>query len=597
MKLLIISSHYLKNNAGGEGERAVQLMNYLKKNNINSSILTYQFNNNFFNSLSIKATKVSYFNERFKFPIINYQKLKQIFTLINEADTIHFMGHWSFLNAIAFPIIIWKVKSYSICAAGSLKITGRSQFLKKIFNFFIGKHIIRNANKCIAIVDNENDIYCEYGAKIENIITVPNGIDISNNVIENNIKKVDNLNLSNPYVLFVGRLNDIKGPDLLLEAFILIVKKYPNYILVFVGEDQGLKKSMSNRINECKLQDKVLFLGFRSGSEKSALYSNASLVVIPSRSEAMSIVFLEAAIHKTPVIITDNCGLNHIKNLGITNISRASSSEIAKSITLVLEDKNWRKKVSKKLYDYVINNYNWDIIIRKYITVFEETIINVKYNNNLIISCFRNAVYFVKTKKLMKLNKNPTATHAPVLIGLAENFIINKVLELGSGNISTSIFLNSSIYKNLVNLTTYENNKVWYNYIKKKHKKNSKWNFVYSNLEIFAALKKADEINKSYDLVFVDDSNTSNLRSLTIKHTVNIKNTFFIVHDYENNAYKEELKDFKNIFIVDSLTPQTAILYNGNEKIKIEKLLDTIKYYSKKIEVDDYKNWKKVFSN
>ena len=56
---------------------------------------------------------------------------------------------------------------------------------------------------------------------------------------------------------------------------------------------------MLNKINECKLQDKVLFLGYRSGKEKSALYSNASVVVIPSRSEAMSIVFLEAAIHKT----------------------------------------------------------------------------------------------------------------------------------------------------------------------------------------------------------------------------------------------------------------------------------------------------------
>ena len=45
--------------------------------------------------------------------------------------------------------------------------------------------------------------------------------------------------------------------------------------------------------------------------------------------------------------------------------------------------------------------------------------------------------------------------------------------------------------------------------------------------------------------------------------------------------------------MVSSLTPQTVILYNGNEKIKIENLLDNIKYYSEKIEVNDYKNWEK----
>ena len=43
----------------------------------------------------------------------------------------------------------------------------------------------------------------------------------------------------------------------------------------------------------------MIFSGFKNIKEKSKLYNNASLVVLPSRSEAMSLVFLEAAIHKS----------------------------------------------------------------------------------------------------------------------------------------------------------------------------------------------------------------------------------------------------------------------------------------------------------
>ena len=48
----------------------------------------------------------------------------------------------------------------------------------------------------------------------------------------------------------------------------------------------------------------MIFSGFKN-IRKTKLYNNASLVVLPSRSEAMSLVFLEAAIHKVPIIISN----------------------------------------------------------------------------------------------------------------------------------------------------------------------------------------------------------------------------------------------------------------------------------------------------
>jgi len=596
MRILVISSHVSNKEVGGEGKRAFELIKYIgkEKSQINSSILTYKLaNKSMFKSINSKLTEIPYFKKRFKFPIINFKVLKQIHALIGEADTVHVMGSWSFLNIIAYPSILWKSKPYSISMEGSLNIIGRSKFYNFYFIAFIEKYIIKNACKLIYIVDDEKVYFCKYGANKDNIIKIENGINEADNILKSNVKKIGNLNLSKSYILFIGRLNYIKGPDILLDAFILISKNFPDYSLVFVGYDEGLMNGMIKKVDECKLQDRVFFLGYQNGKEKSALYSKASLVVIPSRSNANSRVFLEAAIHKTPVITTNKCDLNHINKFNMTKIYEASSVEIAQSITKVLGDKKWKNTVSNQLYNFVLKNYSWDTISKQYINVFEKSIIN--YNHaNYRFRYFRQILSFLKTKSFIKLNNNSTATHAPVLIGLAKNFIINNVLELGCGNISTSIFLNSSLFKNLDNLTTYENNKVWYDLIKKKHKKDSRWNFKFTNTQIYLALEKEAEEKKTYDLIFIDDSNSSFLRSQTIKYALNIKNIFLVIHDYENAAYKAELKNFDNKFVVKSLIPQTVILYNGAEKVKIEKLLDTIKYYSKKIEVNDYENWKKI---
>ena len=92
----------------------------------------------------------------------------------------------------------------------------------------------------------------------------------------------------------------------------------------------------------------------------------------------------------------------------------------------------------------------------------------------------------------------------------------------------------------------------------------------------------------------MDDSNTSFLRSLSIKYALKIKNTFLIIHDFENFIYKNSVKDFNNTTIIKSLTPQTAILYNGHEKLLLEKIVKTISYYSNQIDVNDFQGWKKV---
>ena len=77
---------------------------------------------------------------------------------------------------LLFSFLYFKTYTYVVCAAGSLTIWGRSKFLKNIFNFVIGKFIIKNAAKCIMIVNDEEKSYLKFGINKEKLSLIPNGI-------------------------------------------------------------------------------------------------------------------------------------------------------------------------------------------------------------------------------------------------------------------------------------------------------------------------------------------------------------------------------------------------------------------------------------
>ena len=94
--------------------------------------------------------------------------------------------------------------------------------------------------------------------------------------------------------MFVGRLDPIKGPDLLLEAFSNLNNRFSKFHLLFAGVGNVMQRALENRAGDLGIKDRVHFLGFLSGIKKSWALHSAKLLVIPSRREAMSIVVLEA---------------------------------------------------------------------------------------------------------------------------------------------------------------------------------------------------------------------------------------------------------------------------------------------------------------
>jgi glycosyltransferase involved in cell wall biosynthesis len=258
-----------------------------------------------------------------------------------------------------------------ICPAGALLIYGRSKYLKNIYNFLIGKKILRNAQRVIAITSDEITQIKSHGIPSERIALIPNGID------PDNYREKDDAGFRKKYglgayplILFLGGLRAIKGPDLLLEAFIHIKDDFKDHHLVFIGHDRGSLNELQQTVASQKVEDRVHFIGYVDGAWKSKAYHAADLLVIPSRHEAMSIVILEAGITATPVLVTDRCGLNEIPQIGGGLVVAASAESLKTGLRKLLAAPEQLEKMGANLYSYVTDNLIWDVVISKYIELY-----------------------------------------------------------------------------------------------------------------------------------------------------------------------------------------------------------------------------------
>lgn len=361
MKILVIVENIDEQTGGGATERARQLANNFVKNN-EVTLLTTSAN------LVNISDPISNLNRKIKIVIlpcilkrfyIPYPNIFRLNNLIKDSDFIHIINHWTVLNILVFFLIKLNNKPYSISPLGSLTIYGRSESKKAIYNYLIGRKIINNANLCIVATENEVPELLKLNALKEKIVHIPNGINETEYQNKNQELILKNNNLLNvSYILFIGRLTKIKGPDILLKAFLKIHKDFPTLNLVFIGPDEGMKNELEEETKKNLLSHKVHFLGYVTREEKSSIVQGSKFVVVPSRKEAMSIVVLEAGISGKPALMTDQCGFDELEEMNGGLITEANSESISYGLKKMLSQEDLNK-MGSNLKKEVLKKYLW----------------------------------------------------------------------------------------------------------------------------------------------------------------------------------------------------------------------------------------------
>lgn len=246
------------------------------------------------------------------------------------------------------------------------------QFVKGIHKRLYAKFMFRmikcKANKIICVSNfTASELEKFVNVDKNNIKVIYNGIDEE----WFNVKMGKSV-YHKPYLLYVGNVKPHKNLISLVKAFELIKDKIP-HDLIIVGKKEGFITGDSNifKLTE-KLSDRVIFTGYIDDNLLKQYYKQADLLIFPSLYEGFGLPPLEALAIGTRVICSDIpvlkeiCGdmVEYFNPLDIKSISKS----IIKNIIIDIKPENIN----------LLDKYNWEKSIEKYIYIIEELLIDKK---------------------------------------------------------------------------------------------------------------------------------------------------------------------------------------------------------------------------
>jgi glycosyltransferase involved in cell wall biosynthesis len=373
MRVLNVVSVVSAREGGGNAERTVQLSRGLADGGTSCTVLTLDIGDPYARCDMLGGARlvvVPCLNQRFQIPWPKWRLARE---LVEQADVIHLMGYWSLLGVMVQVAALKVGVPYVICPAGALPLFGRSQWFKRFFNWLFGRRLIGRASAWIAVTRAELPDFLAYGVPPDRVVVIPNG------VVESDLDsdETDGIQWARGIppghcVLFMGRLNPIKGPDLLLEAFGRVAAQFSDVRLVYAGPDEGMRSMLERRSLALGIGDRVHFAGFISGRAKAAAYRAACLLVVPSRLEAMSIVAVEGGICGTPVLMTDQCGLDDLAEINPGLIVPASIDGLTVGLRFALESPRQLADWGGQWRSMVRQRFLWRDIAQQFRALLEQ---------------------------------------------------------------------------------------------------------------------------------------------------------------------------------------------------------------------------------
>jgi glycosyltransferase involved in cell wall biosynthesis len=359
MKVLLVNISLDAKLGGGTAERTRHLAVSLTKAGCQCSTMAMTGNSwaSEFTAHSIDSHITGRLGKRFPIPLLNPFKA---WREAKDTDVIHIMGYWNLLSVYMGVVARLTGTPYVLCPAGEFASIAQPRPIMKVFHRLLGRSLIANAKGYIAITSLEQELVAKVaGVPLGSVMVIPNAVGIPTMFAKDQscLEKIP----PRPYMLFMGRLAPVKGPDLLVAAYIDTPIAH-EYDLVMAGPDFGMQSELRKNVEIAGLIDRVHFVGHLNESERNSFYKGAELLVIPSRSEAMSLVALEAGIHGLPVLLTDTCGFDQIEAVGGGLVVPASVLGVATGLAKMLEFPQELSKQGEYLKSYVAENFTWDMV-------------------------------------------------------------------------------------------------------------------------------------------------------------------------------------------------------------------------------------------
>ena len=348
--------------------------------------------------VDVDGIKVDYFknlSNSFKLRTMLDTPLSAPFKIKNDIsgyDIVHIHEHRQTLAIIASHYARKKNIPYIVQAHGSVLPFFQKEGLKNIFDKVFGFRILHNASCVFALTEVEKEQYLKMGVDEERIEIVPIGINLEEyeSLPEyGRFRSKFNIGEEDKLILFVGRIHEIKGLDLLIEAFndlvhdsieafrdghdkIIDLENKGSIKLAIVGPDDGYLSRLEEKIEEYSLEDDVIITGPLYKEEKQEALVDCDLFVMPSKYESFTTSGLEAMACSKPLVLTKN---NHIHDWVDGNVGIACEDDkdsLRNAVQRVLFDEGLAKGYGENGRKLIEEKYNWTIINNQILDIYKK---------------------------------------------------------------------------------------------------------------------------------------------------------------------------------------------------------------------------------
>ena len=226
------------------------------------------------------------------------------------------------------------------------------------------------------------------GVDMSKVVTIPPGVDLGRfhplGLAE--ARQRVSVPLNDRMILFVGRIEPLKGIDTLIRAIALLEAGCPNdtpclYLSIIGGDpddpahDNAELERLKQMSADLGIENVVTFLGSKNQDELQYYYAAANVVVVPSHYESFGMVALEAMACGTPVIASEVGGLAFLVRDGETgfHVEDQNAAALAGKLSQLIEDAELRERLGRQAHIYA-QDYSWPRIADQIITLFKTTV-------------------------------------------------------------------------------------------------------------------------------------------------------------------------------------------------------------------------------
>lgn len=247
------------------------------------------------------------------------------------------------------------------------------------------RRVLKRADRVIAATLAEQaQLQWLYKADVNKVTIIPPGVDTSHfySIPADEAKQFVGVPAEDRVILFVGRIEPLKGIDTLIQAMTCLdIPLSERPVLAIIGGDpEASPESMTGEmarlqelVHALSKSEMVIFLGKRGQDTLPYYYSAAEVLVMPSHYESFGMVALEAMACGTPVIASQVGGLAFLVKDGETgfHVPDQDPGALCEKLNLLLKDDSLRRKMGGRAAEYA-RSYAWENIARQVSAVYHQ---------------------------------------------------------------------------------------------------------------------------------------------------------------------------------------------------------------------------------